>query len=578
MTERRDERPETLVVPMPAASCATPHQGWESVARTRSSITVPALVTALMYFLAAELGEWLAFPAAPVSAFWAPNAILLAALILTPREHWWAYLLAVLPFHFAAQLPDLAFRQVLIQYVANGTESVLGAWALQRYCEQPRCFDRARTVFMLVGFAALLAPFVTSVLMAGAFAALDVSDEFWLIVSARTLTNAFAIIVLVPLIVHARERLRRGPREVPFDRLAEGAVLALSLTAVGIVVFVDPATTGQHLTGAAYVPLPFLVWAVMRFGTAGACAAALLLGGLSTWGVLNGHGPFVTGDPVHSALSVVTFQVFVAALLLVFASLMEERKAAAAAEDEARNQREQLAHLGRVAVLGQLSSAFAHELNQPLTSIMGNAEAGLRMLSSGVTDREELESILRDILHDDERASQVIQRLRSLLHKGETQRSPMNLNAVVQEVLELARSELLTRNVCVTTDFEAQLQLVSGDRVQVQQVVLNLLMNACDAMGDVPPLQRKLTLTTRSQAGGTSIELAVEDSGCGIPAGEAERIFKPFVTTKPLGMGLGLAICRSVAQAHHGLLWAENRSGGGAVFRLRLPTDGGRPS
>lgn len=576
MAELRDERPESLIATVPATSRAMPHPASSGEPlRALSSFTLPHLITALAYFLAAELGGRLAFPSAPVSAIWAPNAILLAALILAPRERWWAYLLAVLPFHFAAQLPDLAFRQVLIQYVANGTESLLGAWVLQRYWQQPRCFDRVRTAFVLVGFAAILAPLITSVLVAGAFTAVHVSDEFWLVVSARTLTNAFAIIVLVPLIVHGRERFRSGPREIPFDRVAEAAVLTACLAAVGVVMFVHPATTGLPLTWAAYAPLPFMVWAAMRFGTTGACAAALLLGGMSTWGVLNGHGPFVTGDPVHSALSVVTFQVFAAALLLVFASLMEERKAAAVAEDEARNQRLQLAHLGRVAVLGQLSAAFAHELNQPLTSIMGNAEAALRMLSSGMIDRRELESILLDILHDDERASQVIQRLRSLLSKGETQRNPMNLNAVVQEVLQLTRSELLTRNVCVTTDFDAQLQAVPGDRVQVQQVVLNLLMNACDAMSNVPPSQRKLTLTTRSGAEGASVELAIEDSGAGIPAGEAERIFQPFVTTKSFGMGLGLAICRSVAEAHHGRLWAENRSGGGAVFRLRLPADGG---
>jgi C4-dicarboxylate-specific signal transduction histidine kinase len=245
------------------------------------------------------------------------------------------------------------------------------------------------------------------------------------------------------------------------------------------------------------------------------------------------------------------------------------------AELEARNQRQQLAHLGRAAVLGQLSGAFAHELNQPLTSILGNAEAALSLLSHNSIDLAEINDILRDIVRDDVRAAQVIQRLRALLRKEEILRQPVNLNMVIHDVLQLARSELITRNVCVTTHPDARLPPVMADRVQMQQVILNLLMNACEAMKGMLPAERRLSLSTMLSPEGDSVEVTVADSGCGIPAGEVERIFQPFVTTKSDGMGLGLAICRSVAEAHRGRLWAENTKQGGAVFRLRLPIEGG---
>ena len=245
------------------------------------------------------------------------------------------------------------------------------------------------------------------------------------------------------------------------------------------------------------------------------------------------------------------------------------------AEAKARNEHQLLTHLGRAAVLGELSGAFAHELNQPLTSILGNAEAGLRLLSRNSADLTEIRAILADIVQDDERAAQVIQRLRDLLRKGELQRQPVNLNTVIYEMLQLARSELITRNVCVTTDLDSYLPPIAADRIQVQQIILNLLMNACEAMTGVLPPERRLSFSTRLASPSGCVEVAVEDSGCGIADGDLERIFQPFVTTKPHGMGLGLAICRSVAEAHHGRLWAENAASGGAVFRLSLPIEGG---
>jgi C4-dicarboxylate-specific signal transduction histidine kinase len=248
------------------------------------------------------------------------------------------------------------------------------------------------------------------------------------------------------------------------------------------------------------------------------------------------------------------------------------------AEIDARSHRQQLAHLGRAAVLGQLSGALAHELNQPLTSIRGNADAGLRLLADGKLDLVEIREILADIVQDDERAVQVIQRLRGLLHKGEIQAQPVDLNAIIRQVLELTRSDIISRNVTVETALDLRGALVLADRVQMQQVLLNLVINACEAMAGMPPRERKLRIDTSVSSDGRCVQLEVSDVGCGIAAGDLERIFEPFVTTKKEGLGLGLAICRSIVHAHDGDLWAGNAPGGGACLHMSLPVAADPPA
>jgi PAS domain S-box-containing protein len=236
------------------------------------------------------------------------------------------------------------------------------------------------------------------------------------------------------------------------------------------------------------------------------------------------------------------------------------------ADAQARTQHEQLAHLGRVAVLGELSAAFAHELNQPLMSILGNGEAALQHLDRPQADLGEIRSMLKDIVADDMRAAEVIKRLRALLTRGEISRQPVDLNHVIRDVLELTRADLATRQVNATLELDPYLPLALGDRVQLQQVIMNLIGNACEAMSASDAGNRKLTVSTRFDSGSCDITCAVRDNGSGIAAEDLERIFHPFVTTKSAGMGMGLAICRSIVEAHGGRLRAENAVDGGARF------------
>ena len=241
-------------------------------------------------------------------------------------------------------------------------------------------------------------------------------------------------------------------------------------------------------------------------------------------------------------------------------------------EQEVAQQRNELTHLSRVAALGEMAGSLAHEINQPLMAILSNARAAQRFMASDSPDLTELRAIVADIVDDDKRAGEVIHRLRALLRKGELERGPLDLNDVVTDVLRLTRNELMNRGVAASAELAPNLPSLLGDRIQLQQVLLNLVMNSCDAMDGVRGTHA-LVVSTRV-AGGAGVELSVSDSGRGIPAADLERIFEPFVTSKEHGMGLGLSVCRTIVAAHGGRLWAESADGKGATLRFALPLAG----
>src|SRR6516162_4285140 len=666
-----------------------------------------AAAVAVAYAAAAWLGSTLVFPGAGLSALWFPNAILLAALLLARRRDWWIYLAAAAPAHFLVVLTLATVSPVraVIGYLGNCCTAVLAALALAAFAPGIRRIDRLRTAVAFIGLAGVLVPLCTSLLVAAAAVAAGSSTSFWWTAAARSLSNAFAILTLVPLILHSAAWLRQRNPSVAAARAAEASVLGITVVTLGILAFVSP--ENELSPAVLYGCFAILLWGTVRFGAPGACGPVLLLGVLATWGALNRTGPFAAHAAADNTVALLLFLVITAGSLLVLAAVLEERRClaqAGAASDakrrqaemlhsavlasihdqilvldqdgaiietnqswrrfaehsasrsfergqvgehylracaqaahdgdavaaeliggirdvlggvsaqrrlefsrdtqhgplwyeisierlhrpeggavitrsditahkqaiaQAREQRQQLAHLGRAAVLGELSGAFAHELAQPLTSILGNAEAALALLPADAPASSDIRDMLRDIIKDDVRAAEVIQRLRSMLTQGEIQRRPVDLNQVVREVLSLARSDLITRNVSVVTQLDTHAGLVLADPVQLQQVLLNLIVNACEAMSGSPPSQRRLTITTHTVDEGRTLECSVVDRGCGLPPGDAERIFQPFVTTKKQGLGLGLAICRSIIEGHGGRLWAEgNPAECGAIFRF----------
>jgi PAS domain S-box-containing protein len=786
-----------------------------------------AMLVAAAYWLSGWLALRLPFPGTTLSALWLPNSVLLSALLLARRRDWWVFLLLCLPAQLMLErdVDDTWIEHALIHYAVNCTTALIAAFALAAVVPRMRRVERVRTGVALVLIGGVLAPLSTSVLFALSLVIMDHSETFWLTTIARTLTNSFAILTVVPMVLHAVAWARQRDHNVSPARLAEGSLLAISLLTLGVLAFIAPQAVSEHSAALLYAPFVVLLWAGVRFGVSGSCVSVLTLGFLAIVGLLNQTGPFVAPGAYQSAISLLLFLVLTSMTMLLLSAALEERSAlvrtdaasrarfrtifernimptliwrsdgaivdanasffeltgygrddlaggqlltqrmlipaaglltrpgrlaldgapgpiecdliarsgeripvltqgsrfpgssgegtayvldlsslrraeserrhvqllhsavlasihdqvavldqmgfiietnqswrrleenaeclaferarvgdqylevcsAAArteptaaelleavrevlaelsirrriehsrrtlsgglvwheiwverlhrpeggavirradvtaqklAVSEAREQRQQLAHLGRAAILGELSGAFAHELAQPLTSILGNAEAALQLLTLG-GDVTEIQEILRDIIRDDVRAAEVIGRLRSMLAHGEIRREPVDLNTVVREVMALARGDLVTRNVSVALQLNP-VPLVQGDHVQLQQVVLNLILNACEAMSEVPVSERQLTIGTRVGADGM-LECAVTDRGHGIAPEELERIFQPFVTTKTQGLGLGLAICRSIVEAQGGRLWADNTLGRGAVFRFAFKTGG----
>jgi len=659
------------------------------------------LALAAGYYATALLGEALGFPNAPVSALWLPNALVMGALLIAPRRYWWFYLLAVLPAHLVAQLPlpEVALARVLIQYVLNCGTALIGAFSLAYFEPGVHRFDRMMPAWRLVFFGGLVAPFATSLLMAAAFLTADVDRNFWLTTVARALTNTFAILTVVPLMVHIAGRLSERNQVVDVTRLAEGIALTACLAAASVAALLAPPFESVAAAAMLCLPLPMLLWAAARFGVVGSSAAVLLFGIFAVCGALTGAGPFTSQADTHNALSVILFLVVTCIPLLLLGAALDERRSlesARAASDalhgavlasiqdqivildssgrivdaneswrllaervpaapfvklkvgehflrhctelgsqgdslatrlghcanevigggalhhrieyaahgsrgitwfevsieplrrpgggavlvwtdvtyrkqaeaKERAQQQQLVHLGRAAVLGELSGAFAHELSQPLTSILGNAEAALQLLSKPDADLREIRTMVGDIVADDVRAAEVIQRLRAMLTRGEISREPVDLANVIKDVLDLARIDLSTRHVTVNVAFDPYLPLVLGDRIQLQQVVLNLVVNACEAMATIGAHERRISISAHFDASSCEVMCAIRDRGAGIASEDLDRIFQPFVTTKVQGLGMGLAICRSIIEAHGGRLWAENNADGGATFNF----------
>jgi C4-dicarboxylate-specific signal transduction histidine kinase len=262
------------------------------------------------------------------------------------------------------------------------------------------------------------------------------------------------------------------------------------------------------------------------------------------------HGQAVNGAPAR--------------VIGISMDITRQKQAAA----EAQLQREELAHLSRVAVLSTLTGSLAHELNQPLTSILSNAQAGQRFMSHDPPDLIEVRAILADIVRADRRAGEIIWRLRAMLRRGEVVLQPVSVNDSLEELLRLIGSDLIARGVSVSNLAAGDLPRAIADRVQLQQVFLNLIVNACDAMASNPAENRRLTLTT--SVAENEIHIGVLDCGVGLPD-DLETLFQPFHSTKVGGLGMGLSICRTLVTSHGGRLWAERRAERGAAFYVALP-------
>jgi signal transduction histidine kinase len=253
--------------------------------------------------------------------------------------------------------------------------------------------------------------------------------------------------------------------------------------------------------------------------------------------------------------------------------LTQRNRAEAEARDSERRYREvqmELAHVNRVTTMGQLTGSIAHEVNQPIAATIISAQAALRWLARQPPDLDEVQQLLAQIVSNGSRAGEVIHRIRDLMKKAPSQQNVLAINGPIREVIEITRNEAVKHRVQVTAELADGLPLICGDRVQLQQVMLNLILNAIEALSGVREGERDVLIRTEQDVAG-DVLVTVRDTGPGLDRQSMERIFEVFYTTKPGGLGMGLSICRSIVEAHGGRLWASPNGPRGAAFQFTLP-------
>ncbi len=658
-------------------------QGWG--AGINSGMLRAGLLVFVGYYLGAQLGLALTFHPHPVSVMWPPNSILLAALLLSPVRTWWFLLVCALPAHLISEVQGgVPLRMVLCWFLSNCSEALIGAGLTRFLAGSTANFARMRGIGTLFLCGGLIGPFLSSFVDAE-FVALNQwgNQEYWVVWRMRFFSNVFTALTLTPAIVIWATGGWQFLRSISKTRWLEAVVACAGLLTASLWTFCWQKAGPDSIPSLLYVPLPFLLWAAVRFAPNGTSAGTLCIALLAIWGAVHGYGPFGSHSPQQNALAIQIFFIVVAIMFMFLTASIGERaraeerftKAFRASPDamlisrlsdghiievnerwekmlgyrksetlgraitdlniytsranreaflavtetrehfqgsdvsllkkngeqlyamisgdveeiggepcwifiirdvtdrkRAEEAQQNLAHLTRVTTLGELGGSLAHELNQPLTAILSNAQAATRFLDMDPSDMPEVRRILKDIVQEDRRAGEIILRMRGMLRKEEARMLPQDLNEIVVEVLGFLRSELLIRNVTASTRLAPNLPSVQGDHVRLQQVLLNLIVNACEAMGHTPASKRIIVIETQ-EAGEGLVQASVLDHGPGFPSRNSPQMFEPFRTTKPNGLGLGLPICRSIVESHGGRLWVENGVGEGAIVRFTLKTE-----
>jgi signal transduction histidine kinase len=523
------------------------------------------------YDLAIRLGLGFRFENSQIGVVWPANALLVSALLLTPRSRWWIILAAAAIPHAVEMHYTVPAWRWIWQIVGNGIFAISTVIVLERTAGVPLNFGTRQQVlaYAVVSFAmpaiyGLTTPaFVRSVL------GLESTYTPTASVLRTTLSSATGLLIVGPVILKWAQYGVQRMSQLSRPRLIEGAVMVTAVVGIGIAIF----GTGPDIARVPTLLLfafPPLLWAAVRFGPIGGSTALFAVAALSVWGTAQRLGPFVLIGDTDRILSLEVFWIVLWGPTMLLAATIRERERV---EKALQQQRNQLAHVTRVATVGELSGAIAHELRQPLTSILVNAQTGQHLLALPEVDLTAVREILDEIAGQDKQAANVITRMRSFIQKGDSRLQTVGIETVVRDALALGRLTAADAGVEVETEIAASLPNVHGDPVELLQVVLNLIVNACESMKHVTRVRRQLVLRVGRRSL-HEVEVVVSDTGVGLPTEPNNRLFEPFYTTKQNGLGLGLAISRTIATAHDGRLWGENNSTGGATFFLVLPAEG----
>jgi signal transduction histidine kinase len=453
----------------------------------------------------------------------------------------------------------------------DAVQNVLVAAGVRLFIKSPLNRITLRDAIVFVSIAVIIVPFGTAFWGAAFTISNGFGTNYWVEWRNLGISNGVTAVVLVPALLVLLSH--RGGRVTP-ARIIEGSLLALGLGVVGTYVFASLPSGPETSPALLYAPIPLLIWAALRFRLSGISMAMLVVTFAAIWGAMHGHGPFLLQSPAENALALQMFLIVTGTPLMFLSVLLENDRRSQQAlhevEDDVRRQREQINLLSRVSLLGEMTASLAHELNQPLSAIISNANAGMRYVERGKDDPATLREILGDVESDAHRAHDIIRNVRNTIKKGDPARRRIDLNELVTNVAHVVRQDALGYSCEIQTSLAKDLPPIEGDRVQIQQVLVNLVSNALDAVRQTPTDQRKVEIRTAANDEG-EVRLTVRDHGIGIPTEVHDRLFDQFVTTKEHGLGMGLAIVRSIVEAHGGKIDAENVADGGASFHFTLP-------
>ncbi len=512
-------------------------------------------------------------PARQIVPVYPQQAVILSVLLLTPPARWWLYLLAA----YAILVTVRLWLGVPVWFVLFGSapgiaEPLVGALMVRHSMPLPPRFARLREVGIYAACTIAAAALGASL---GAAVRLGFGSSYWPSWRDWFLSDALASLLLAPTILLWIEAGVRGLQPHSRQRAAEAALLSAALLAVTLLQFGTLGQSPDTAPALLYLPVPVLLWAAVRFGPRGVVTGLAFVTAVAIAAVANGLGPMGASSTAANVIALQIFlfavgvpMVFLAVLVLERQEAQDALKLSEARYREAQDQREtltqELTHVTRVASLGELVSSIAHELAQPLTAILSNAQAGRELLAApGPTgpDLDEIDAVLADIGADDERASAVLTRLRLLLRKRAAERTPLDLNATVADTAALIAPDARRRGAVLALDLEPGLPPVEGDRVQLQQVILNLLPNGLDAVASDPgradvdgiPAENRprmagvpATINVRTRfcpgpegGAGKEVEVVVSDNGPGIDPAVVERLSSPSTPPNPTAWAWG---------------------------------------
>jgi len=529
-----------------------------------------AFAVGIAYFIAARLSLGLVREPDGVAVFWPAAGIASGILVALGRGARLPVTIGTMAATIAANLlGDRNFASSIIFAFCNAAEALMTAGLIERYFGASFTLDRFRHV---LGF--LLAAVVATTL-SGTVA--TVAYKLFHSPAAPILTiwehwfasDAVGIVAVAPLVIGFTAAVPRPPTRSEF---IEGAAALLAIaTMTGIIISLPPEPWQTVVPGALLFPV--LLWLAARCRPVYAAAGAFMVSLTVAWTATYGIGHF--GDPtlpIDARILQAQAIILVATIgAYVLAALFAERR-----ESEARLARSNLMlereRNNKLMSLAATTAAISHEIKQPLTAITANGQALRRLLQTERPDVEEARSAASDVVSDAYRVSQVLDNLRALFGQADREQEPIDLNKLAVEALRAMRGELSDHLIAASLDLARELPPVMGHGGQLQEVMMNLLHNAIDALGAIKSDRRTLNVRTRRD-GGNTIVVEVEDSGPGIDPNLLENIFDAFVTTKPQGTGLGLAICRMIIERHGGQLSARSNGKDGALFRLVLPSE-----